>query len=287
MNESSSKQKGPVFTEPALSPGRERLWHIIFLSDTPAARGFDVALLWIIAASVLVVMLESVDSLRGRHELAFRVLEWAFTILFTFEYAVRLWVVRRPWRYALSFFGIVEFLALLPSYLELILVGTHYLMILRVLRLLRMFRVLKMAHHMGEAGILINALLASRAKIAVFLFSVLALVCVEGTVMYLLEHSVNAGFRNIPQAVYWAIVTITTVGYGDVAPVTVLGKLMASVIMLTGFAILAVPTGVLTVELGREISRSRRRPVGCRECGWEDHDHRAICCQQCGTRLNA
>jgi len=286
MNESPAELKTRQLTEPALSPGRERLWRIIFLSDTPAARGFDVALLWIIAASVLVVMLESVDSLRGRHEVAFRVVEWAFTIVFTAEYALRLWVVRRPWRYARSFFGIVELVALLPSYLELFLDGTHYLMILRVLRLLRMFRVLKMAHHMGEAGILVNALLASRAKIAVFLFSVLALVCVEGTVMYLLEHSVNVGFRNIPQAIYWAIVTITTVGYGDVAPVTVLGKLMASVIMLTGFAILAVPTGVVTVEMGREISRSRRRQVRCRECGWDDHDPRAVCCQQCGTRLN-
>lgn len=287
MNESPAARKTHQLTEPALSPRRERLWRIIFLSDTPAARGFDVALLWIIAASVLVVMLESVESLRGRHEVAFQVLEWAFTIIFTIEYALRLSVVRRPWRYARSFFGIVELVALLPSYLELFLDGTHYLMILRVLRLLRMFRVLKMAQHMGEAGVLVNALLASRAKIAVFLFGVLALVCVEGTVMYLLEHSVNVGFRNIPQAIYWAIVTITTVGYGDVAPVTVLGKLMASVIMLTGFAILAVPTGVVTVEMGREISRSGRRQVRCRECGWDDHDHRAVCCQQCGARLNA
>ncbi len=272
-------------TEPAGGPVRQRLWRIIFLTDTPAARGFDVALLWIIAVSVLVVMLESVDSLRANNEFAFRVAEWGFTIIFTIEYALRLWVVRRPLRYALSFFGIIDLLAFLPTYLELFITGSHYLMILRVLRMLRMFRVLKMAHHIGEAGVLLNALKASRAKISVFLFSVLALVCVEGTLMYLLEHSVNPGFHNIPQSIYWAIVTITTVGYGDIAPVTILGKMMASVIMLTGFAILAVPTGVVTAELGREMARSRLSGRRCRECGWDEHDARAHFCQQCGIKL--
>jgi voltage-gated potassium channel len=272
-------------TEPGHGALRERLWRIIFLSDTPAGRAFDVALLWVIAASVLVVMLESVDSLRTRHAAAFRLAEWGFTLLFTGEYVVRLWIVRRPLRYARSFFGLVDLLAFLPTYLELVLAGSHYLMILRVLRMLRMFRILKMARHIGEAGVLVNALLASRAKISVFLFSVMALVCVEGTVMYLLEHSVNEGFRNIPQSIYWAIVTITTVGFGDVSPVTVLGKMMASIIMLTGFAILAVPTGVVTAELGREMARSRRQHSVCGECGWDEHDHRAIFCQQCGRRL--
>ncbi len=272
-------------TEPASGPLREKLWRVIYLSDTTAGRAFDVALLWIIAISVLVVMLESVDSLRTPNETAFRIAEWAFTIVFTVEYTLRLWVVRQPLRYARSFFGVVDLLAFLPTYLDLLLAGSHYLMILRVLRMLRMFRILKMAHHMGEAGVLINALLASRAKISVFLFSVMALVCVEGTVMYLLEHSVNAGFRNIPQSIYWAIVTITTVGYGDVAPTTILGKMMASVIMLTGFAILAVPTGVVTAELGREMARSRRARLHCRECSWEEHDPRARYCQQCGARM--
>lgn len=273
-------------TEPARSPLRERLWRIIFLSDTPLGRAFDLALLLVIGLSVLTVMLESVDSLRIRYTTAFSIAEWAFTLAFTLEYLARLWVVRRPWSYVRSPFGIIDLVSLLPTYLELFLAGTHYIMILRVLRLLRMFRVLKMAHHMGEAGILINALQASRAKISVFLFSVLALVCIEGTVLYLIEHSVNLGFRNIPQSIYWAIVTITTVGYGDVTPVTVPGKIMASFIMLTGFAILAVPTGVVTAELGREIARSRSRRVRCRECGWEEHDARALFCQQCGTNLN-
>jgi voltage-gated potassium channel len=272
-------------TEPAGSPLREKLWRIIFRSDTRSGRVFDVGLLWIIAGSVLVVMLESVESLRADHERLFSLAEWGFTIVFTVEYLLRLWVVRDPGRYARSFFGVVDLLAFLPSYVELFLSDTHYLMILRVLRLLRMFRVLKMAQHMGEAGILLNALRASRAKISVFLFSVLAIVCVEGTLMYLIEHRANPGFQNIPQSMYWAIVTITTVGYGDIAPVTVAGKLMACVIMLTGFAIIAVPTGVVTVELGREITRTQRARIRCRECGWDDHDARALCCQQCGVRL--
>ncbi len=283
----SGDRASTLSTEPAAGPLRERLWRIIFLSDTPAGRAFDIVLLWLIGLSVIVVMLESVESLRAQYDFAFRVAEWVFTILFTIEYVARLSVVRQPMRYAKSFFGIIDLLAFVPTYLELLLAGSHYLMILRVLRLLRMFRVLKMAHHIGEAGVLVNALLASRAKISVFLFSVMALVCVEGTVMYLLEHSVNAGFRNIPQSIYWAIVTITTVGYGDVAPTTVLGKMMASVIMLTGFAILAVPTGVVTAELGREISKHRRSHRQCRECGWDDHDSRARHCQQCGVRLPA
>lgn len=288
MNE--TKNPGPSSlrpeTEPATSPFRERLWRIIFLSDTRLGRLFDISLLLVIGLSILVVMLESVEPLRARHETAFFVIEWTVTGIFTLEYLVRLWVVRRPRSYACSFFGVVDLLSFLPTYLELFFVGTHYLMVLRVLRLLRMFRVLKMAHYIGEAGVLVNALRASRAKIAIFLFSVMTLVCVEGTLMYLIEQGANPGFSNIPQAIYWAIVTITTVGYGDVSPVTVPGKMMASVIMLTGFAILAVPTGVVTAELGREMARAHRRSTRCRECGWEDHDFRARHCQQCGTGLS-
>lgn len=271
----------------ALEPNlRERLWRIIFLSDTRAGRAFDIALLCVIVASVLVVMLESVESLRHDYGGVLRRAEWVFTILFTIEYLLRLWVVRRRTRYAFSFFGIVDVLSFVPTYLELFLTGSHYLMTLRILRLLRMFRVLKMAQHIGEASVLINALRASRTKISVFLFSVMALVCVEGTVMYLLEHTANSGFTNIPQSIYWAIVTITTVGYGDISPVTVLGKMMASIIMLTGFAIIAVPTGVVTAELGREMAAGRTDRRRCRECGWEGHDRRAGFCHQCGTNLD-
>jgi voltage-gated potassium channel len=265
---------------------RERIWNILFMSNTPAAKAFDVVLLWLIAASVLVVMLESVDSFRERHGTLLHVAEWFFTVTFTVEYLLRLLVVRRRWRYARSFFGIVDLVSILPTYLELLLAGTRYLMVIRILRLLRMFRVLKMVEHLGEASVLLNALISSRHKIGVFLFSVVAVVCVEGTFMYLLEHDYKSGFDNIPQSIYWAIVTITTVGYGDIAPVTVLGKMMASVIMLTGFAIIAVPTGIVTAELGLEMAGGRTTSRRCRECGWRGHEGRALYCHQCGSRLD-
>jgi len=266
-------------------PKREHLWRIIFLSDTRWGRVFDVTLLWLIALSVLTVMLESVDALRAEHGNLFRSLEWVFTILFTIEYLARLWVVRKRLKYAFSFFGIVDLLSILPAYIELLMPGSHYLVTLRILRLMRMFRVLKMAEYIGEAGVLTNALSASRRKIMIFLTAVLTLVFVEGTIMYVIEHDANPTFANIPQSIYWAIVTITTVGYGDVAPVTVLGKIMASLIMLTGFSIIAVPTGIVTTEIGREIQSSRRKRR-CNECGWEDHDSRARHCQQCGVALD-
>lgn len=268
-------------------PGwRERWWRIIFLSDTPAGKAFDLALMALVLLSVLAVMLETVEGIREGHGAWLSAFEWVVTGLFTLEYVTRLVVVRKPWRYVFSFYGVVDILALLPSLLELVFAGTHYLMTIRALRLLRMFRVLKMARYLGEANLLLGALRASRVKILVFLFSVMALVCIQGSLMYVLEHDVNKGFRNIPQAVYWAIVTITTVGYGDVTPVTVLGKVLASLIMMTGFAILAVPTGIVTAELGREMAlhSDRRR---CPACGWAGHEARARFCHQCGGALPA
>ncbi len=264
---------------------KERIWRIIFLSDTRPGRAFDVALLLLISASVLVVMLESVESLRLRHLALFHSLEWLFTILFTIEYAVRIAVVRQKSRYMLSFFGIVDLLSILPTYIALFLAGTQFLMVIRILRLLRMFRVLKMARHFGQANVLMNAMRASRPKIAVFLFSLLALVSIEGTLMYLLEGANNPGFDSIPQSIYWGIVTITTVGYGDVAPMTVAGKVLASIVMLTGFAIIAVPTGIVTAELGRSmkpVDMDRRK---CDECGWTGHDPAANFCKHCGRQL--
>jgi len=264
---------------------REKLWRMIFRSDTKKGRIFDIILLWLIGISVLVVMLESVQSLNARHGTLLRTVEWTFTIVFTLEYLVRLWVVKRRASYVFSFFGMVDLLSVLPTYLELMLHGTHYLMVVRILRLLRMFRILKMAKTIGEASVLARALLSSRHKIGVFLFVVMTLVCVEGTIMYLLEQSVNPDFANIPQAIYWAIVTITTVGYGDASPVTVLGKMMASVIMLTGFAIIAVPTGVVTAELSHEIGKRRIAFRRCQSCGWSDHEAVARHCHQCGAEL--
>jgi len=270
---------------PDPSPKREYLWRVIFLSDTRIGRVFDIVLLWLIGLSVITIILESVDQIRLPYVTLFWILEWVFTVLFTLEYLARLWVVRRRWRYAVSFFGIIDLISILPAYLELIIPGTHYLMALRVLRLMRMFRVLKMAEYLGEASILLAALRASRRKITLFLTTVIALVLVEGTVVYVLEHEANPDFANIPQAIYWAIVTITTVGYGDVAPITVPGKMMASVIMLTGFAIIAVPTGIVTSELGRAMAGTHSKRRRCQECGWEDHDPRALHCQHCGVRL--
>lgn len=264
---------------------REKLWRIIFLSDTPAGRGFDVALLVLIVMSVLTLMMESVEPLRQQHAGLFYALEWIFTAAFTLEYLARLWVVRNRVKYAASFFGIVDLLSLLPTYISLLVPGTHYLMALRILRLMRMFRILKMTEHLGEASLLLNALGASRRKITVFFTTVLSVVFVEGTVMYVIEHAANPDFSSIPQAIYWAIVTITTVGYGDVAPVTVLGKMMASVIMMTGFAIIAVPTGIVTYEIGREM-RGQHPPRRCDECGWSDHANTARHCQQCGLALD-
>lgn len=270
----------------ASQPFKERLWRIIFLSDTRAGRAFDIALLWLIAGSVLAVMLESVKSYQLRYGPLLQTLEWVFTILFTIEYLVRLWVVRRRWRYARSFFGLVDLLSILPTYLELFLTGSGYIMIVRILRLLRMFRVLKMAHHLGQANVLLNALSASRGKISVFLFGLLAVVCIEGTLMYLIEGSQpDSGFTSIPQAVYWGIVTITTVGYGDVTPVTVAGKLLASIMMLTGFSILAVPTGIVTAELHREIEATRMDRRRCGDCGHLGHDPAARYCRMCGVTL--
>lgn len=266
-------------------PRREKFWRIIFQSDTPAGRTFDLVLLVLIILSVLTLVMESVEPLRQQHIAIFTALEWGFTITFTLEYLARLWVVRNRIKYATSFFGIVDLLSLLPTYISLLVPGTQYLMVLRILRLMRMFRILKMAEHLGEASLLLNALGASRRKITVFFTTVLTVVFVEGTVMYVIEQNANPDFSNIPQSIYWAIVTITTVGYGDVAPVTVPGKIMASVIMMTGFAIIAVPTGIVTYEIGREMrgSRIRRR---CDECGWTEHAATARYCQQCGTKLD-
>lgn len=268
--------------EPGLDPRKERLWRIIFLSDTPAGRAFDVVLLIVIALSVFVVVLESVPSVQAAFPGPLRIIEWLFTLIFTAELAVRLWVVRNRRKYLLSFFGVVDVLSILPSYLELFFAGTHYLMTVRVLRLLRVFRVLKMAHHIDEVATLLAALRASRRKIFVFMFSVLTILCVEGTLAYLVEAPHNPKFASIPHAMYWAVVTLTTVGYGDVVPVTPLGQVMATLVMLTGFAILAVPTGIVTAEIGRSMGRDHRT---CPECGLHGHDARALFCHHCGTRL--
>ncbi len=264
---------------------QEKIWRVIFLSDTRIGRAFDIALLILITASVLVVMLESVEAYQQKYLQLFHGLEWFFTIIFTIEYAVRLAVVRKKRKYALSFFGLVDLLSILPTYIALFLAGSQYFMVIRILRLLRMFRVLKMARHIGHANVLMNAMRASNPKIAVFLFFILTIVAIEGTLMYLIEGSHNPGFSSIPESIYWGIVTITTVGYGDIAPITVAGKVIASLIMLTGFAIIAVPTGIVTAELGRSMKKVDMDQRECSQCGWEGHDRAANYCKHCGNKM--
>ncbi len=262
---------------------RVRLHEVIFEADTPAGKAFDVALLIAILLSVFAVLLESVAGIRLHYGRELRLLEWVFTILFTLEYLLRLLCVGRPAAYARSFFGVVDLLAILPSYLSLVVAGTQSLIVIRAIRLLRVFRVLKLAHFVGESQMLGSALRASSRKIIVFLGTVLTLVVIIGSVMYLIEGEEN-GFTSIPQSMYWAIVTMTTVGYGDIAPGTLVGKLLASFVMVIGYGIIAVPTGIVTVEMSR-----RPQPVStrcCRQCGVEGHDADAKFCKACGELLD-
>lgn len=268
---------------------RERLGDVIFETDTPPARLFDVLLLVAIVASVLLVMIESVASIQARHGPLLRKLEWGFTLLFTVEYAARLYSARDRRLYATSFYGVVDLLAVLPSYLGLLLPGTETFIVIRSLRLLRVFRVLKLVQFLGEASTLAQALRASRHKIIVFVVSVLAITVIIGSAMHLVEGEAS-GFGNIPLGVYWAIVTLTTVGYGDIAPVTPVGRLLAGMVMILGYGIIAVPTGIVTSELSRA-DRERRgrqelepeRP--CARCGLELHEADARYCRRCGEAL--
>jgi len=269
-------------TAPAYSR-RDRIHEVIFEAETPAGKAFDVALLVAIVVSILAVCLESVASIRAQYGPALRALEWGITILFTIEYILRLYSVGKPWRYALSFYGIVDLLSFLPTYLSFFVAGSQSLLVIRALRLLRVFRVLKLVHFVGEARLLRAALRASTRKIIVFLGAVLTIVVIVGALMYLIEGSEN-GFTSIPQAIYWAIVTMTTVGYGDIAPQTLLGKILASAVMIMGYAIIAVPTGIVTVELASSVKSSVRTDA-CPECGADGHAIDAVHCRYCGAKL--
>jgi voltage-gated potassium channel len=268
-------------------PDRERIHEIIFEADTPAGKAFDVWLLVLILLSTLTVMLESVPALHDRYLTWFVVLEWSFTILFTIEYGVRLYSVRKPMKYATSFFGIIDLLAILPSYLSLLVAGTQYLMIVRLLRLLRVFRIFKLVQFMRESRILLVAMRASRLKITVFLFGVLVMVCIYGSIMYLVEGSTNEGFSSIPRSIYWAIVTLTTVGFGDITPQTPFGQFLASIVMITGYAVIAVPTGIMSAELMRQVGGKEKsgQARACPDCGRDDHEADADYCRFCGGKL--
>ena len=262
---------------------RARLHEIIFEADTPEGRLFDLLLLVAIVSSVVVVLLDSVASVRARVGPELRALEWGFTILFTIEYILRLASVSRPLRYARSALGIIDLLAILPSYVSLLFPGGQSLLVIRLLRLLRVFRVLKLAEYLRESRTLVHALRASWRKIAVFLIAVMTIVVVVGTLMYVIEGEQH-GFTSIPISMYWAVVTLTTVGYGDLAPATTLGRALAVVLMLTGYGIIAVPTGIVTAELTRAIGQPISTQA-CPACGVGAHEADAVYCRQCGTRL--
>ena len=262
---------------------KKRLYIIIFEADTPAGKLFDVMLLIAIMISVGLTMASSVNSLQATYGRGLFMLNAAFTVLFTVEYMLRLYCARERLRYARSFFGVVDLLAVLPFYFGLFFTSARFLDVIKVLRMLRIFRVLKMAQYVGEADLLKNALLASRRKIGIFLVVVLTIVVILGSLMYIIEGEAN-GFTSIPRSVYWAIVTLTTVGYGDISPQTGPGQALAALIMIIGYSIIAVPTGIITAELGLETARQMhgRR---CVNCGHAVHDTDAMFCNQCGAAL--
>ncbi|NSL86519.1 ion transporter [Chitinophaga solisilvae] len=268
-----------------LTPFQQRWHNIIFEADTPAGRLFDILLLIAILLSVVVVMMESVAPLQLKYERLFTTLEWMFTIVFTIEYLFRVWCSYRPKAYILSFYGLIDLLCILPTYVEFVFGGAHFLLTIRILRLMRIFRIFKLVPFLNESKQLALALEHSRRKIAVFLFFILLLTVVLGSVMYVIESSYNSGFTSIPVSVYWAVVTLTTVGYGDIAPVTPLGQAFSALIMIMGYAIIAVPTGIVTVEMSRLKNESEVDNRICPHCMREGHDSNADYCKFCGSKL--
>lgn len=276
MSQNRSKEKSNMISL------RSKIHDIIFDTDTWSGKLFDVVLIWAISISVIVVMLESVEELASQWGGIFRSLEWFFTILFSIEFILRLYSVSRPLKYVFSFFGIVDILSILPTYLSLVLVGSHYLLSIRILRLLRIFRIFKLTRYMKESRSLVNALKLSMPKITVFLGAIMTLAVVMGTLMYLIEGKEN-GFTSIPRGIYWAVVTLTTVGYGDISPKTPFGQFLSSLLMILGYGIIAVPTGIISVGLAeaKKIDSSE----ACTACGADIYDSNAKFCNRCGHAL--
>ena len=281
-----------------LRPWQRNIHRIIFEADTFGGKLFDILLLIAILASVGVVMLDSIprDPLapvasEDRYYDSLNLLEWIFTIFFTIEYIARVISIGRPWKYVFSFFGLVDLLSILPTYLGLFVVDAEYLMVVRTLRLLRVFRVLKMVRYLSEANVLMRAVKASAAKIFVFLAFVLIATIIMGTIMYIIEAPTNEKFTSIPRSIYWAIVTLTTVGYGDIAPSTAFGQFVSAIIMILGYAIIAVPTGIVSSEFMRDNKSAKKKDTAvsnqaCEQCGEEGHDVDAVHCKYCGAELN-
>lgn len=264
-------------------PLKDRIRLIIFEAHTPAGKAFDVGLIYCILLSVLAVLLDSVASLHEAYGHYFLAIEWFFTVLFTLEYAVRLWCIQDTVRYARSFYGVVDLLGIIPTYLSLLVADTQYLLVIRILRVLRVFRVLRMVRYVGEAELLTQALIASRRKITVFISSVLALVVIFGSFMYLIEGEEH-GFTSIPRSIYWAVITLTTVGYGDLTPHTPLGQAVATLVMIMGYGIIAVPTGIVTLEISEAHKRAANTRT-CPVCAVEGHVREATYCWRCGAHL--
>ncbi|AMC09988.1 ion transporter [Lutibacter profundi] len=264
---------------------KSKLHEIIYEADTKAGKWFDIILIITILISIILVMLESVESFDAKYHNFLNISEWVITILFSIEYIARIVTIKKPSSYIFSFYGIIDFLATIPKYLSIIFVGTHALIALRALRLLRVFRILKLARYMGASRNLIAALKASKIKISVFLFSVLVLTIILGTVMYLIEGPKN-GFTSIPHSMYWAIVTLTTVGYGDLAPHTPFGQFIASIVMILGYGIIAVPTGIVTSEMTKADNLALINTQHCPNCSEDKHQDMATFCHKCGSKLN-
>lgn len=263
---------------------RQRLYDVIFGTETPAGKLFDLFLIYAIMLSVVALMLDSVVSLSERWGFALRVAEWTFTVLFTIEYGVRIYCSPNRWAYVRSFYGVIDLLSILPAYISILVPGTNYLLMLRLFRVLRVFRVLKLMRYISEANLLLRSMLQARRKIFVFFIVVLVFATIFGSIMYVVEGPQN-GFTSIPKSIYWTIVTITTVGYGDITPQTTLGQIVASAAMLTGYSIIVVPTGILTAEISQEMQRERNL-VSCPNCGKQGHERDAHYCSRCGSDVN-
>ena len=275
-----------MIPEPSKASWKDKLHEIIYEADTPTGKIFDIALLFAILLSIVLVMLESVHSLNEEYFEVFYVAEWIITIVFTIEYILRLISIRKPWTYVFSFYGIIDLLSTIPTYLVLLFGGHNFFFAIRAFRLLRVFRILKTTHYIGESNKLWRAVKNSRVKVFVFLFTVLIICIIMGTAMYLIEVPEN-GFTNIPMAVYCCIVTLTTVGYGDIYPNTPVGQTLASLIMIVGYGIIAVPTGIVSAEYSRTIKNMPHLNTQvCRYCAEAKHVDGAKFCHNCGNKLN-
>lgn len=263
---------------------KDKLHQIIYEADTPAGKWFDIVLILTIIISIILVMLESVESIDKKYHTFLNIAEWVITILFTIEYILRVVTIKKPTTYIFSFYGIIDLLATIPKYLSLIFVGTHALIALRALRLLRVFRILKLARYLGASKSLSTALKASKVKISVFLLAVMVLTIILGTIMYLIEGPKN-GFTSIPYSMYWAIVTLTTVGYGDISPHTPFGQFIASIVMILGYGIIAIPTGIVTSEMAKPDNTVHTNTQHCIHCGADKHLDNADYCNKCGKKL--